>query len=84
MIDAEDLGVTLPHEHLLADFFAMRNNRDYDRYYDQIPNELTKDIFTLTKEHPISVILPYAEFNGVAYYNTVRFIYRVPGYQRQG
>ena len=61
MIDAEDLEVTLPHEHLLTDFFAMRNNRDYDRYYDQLPNELTKDVFTLTKEHPISVILPYAE-----------------------
>ena len=63
-------------ECCLTDFFAMRNNRDYDYCFDQIPNELTEDVFTLTKEHPISVILPYGEFDGVTYYNTAAFIAR--------
>jgi len=61
-------------ELCLTDFFPVRNNRNYDRSYDQLPNGLTKDIFTLTKEHPISVILPYGEFDGVTYYNTAAFI----------
>lgn len=39
-------------ECCLTDFFAMRNNRDYDYCFDQIPNELTEDVFTLTKSIP--------------------------------
>ena len=63
-------------ELCLTNFFPVLNNRDYDCYYDQLPNELTKDIFALTKEHQISVILPYAEFDGITYYNTAAFISR--------
>jgi predicted amidohydrolase len=58
----------------LTNYFAVRMNRNYESYFDQIPNELTRDIFSLTREKPISIILPYAEFDGVAYYNTAGVI----------
>lgn len=72
----ENVKITCIVELCLTDFFPVLNNRNYDCYYDQIPNELTKDIFAFTKEHQISVIFPYAEFDGVTYYNTAAFISR--------
>jgi beta-ureidopropionase len=61
-------------ELCLTDYFAARLDRDYEEYFDQIPNDLTRNIFELTKEHPISVILPYAEYDGVSYYNSAGII----------
>ena len=61
-------------ELCLTSYFAVRTEWDYEHYFDQIPNDLTKDIFTITREHPISVLLPYGEFDGTTYYNTVGFI----------
>jgi len=58
----------------LTDYFAVRMDRNYEGYFDQIPNDLTKDIFALSREKSISVILPYAEFDGIAYYNTAGII----------
>jgi predicted amidohydrolase len=61
-------------ELAVTPYFPARWDWDYDLCFDQIPNDLTQDIFRLTQQHPISVLLPYAEFDGVAYYNTVGFI----------
>ena len=58
----------------LTNYFALHSDRNFEYYFDQIPNELTEDIFKLSKEHSVSVILPYAEFDGVAYYNTAGVI----------
>jgi predicted amidohydrolase len=58
----------------LTNYFAVRMNRNYEGFFDQIPNDLTKDIFSLSREKSISIILPYAEFDGVAYYNTAGVI----------
>ena len=41
----------------LTHYFAVRMNRNYEGYFDQIPNELTQDIFSLSRESPISIIL---------------------------
>ena len=70
----EDVKIICFPELSLTDYFAFRMERNFEHYFDHIPNSLTKDIFNLTKEHPISVILPYAEFDGVAYYNTAGVI----------
>ena len=59
----------------LTNYFAVRSDRDYQKFFDQLPNDLTKDIFALSKEHAFSVILPYAEFDGIAYYNTAGVIH---------
>jgi predicted amidohydrolase len=56
-------------------YFPAHWDWDFDQCFDQIPNELTQDIFSLTQQHPVSVLLPYGEFDGVAYYNTVGVIH---------
>jgi predicted amidohydrolase len=58
----------------LTNYFAVRMNRNYEGYFDNLPNGLTQDIFSLGREKSISIILPYAEFDGVAYYNTAGVI----------
>ena len=70
----ENVKIVCFPELALTDYFPVRMDMNFEQYFDQIPNNLTKDIFTLTKEHSISVILPYAEFDGVAYYNTAGII----------
>lgn len=63
-------------ELALTDYFPARMDPQFEDYFDQIPNEVTKDIFLFTQEHPISIILPYAEFDGVAFYNSAALIHQ--------
>lgn len=72
----ENVKIICFPELSLTDYFAIRTDRNFEGYFDQIPNELTKDFFILTQKYPISVILPYAEFDGVAYYNTAGVIHQ--------
>jgi beta-ureidopropionase len=67
--------VCLP-ELALTDYFPVRMDPNFEQYCDQIPNDQTKVIFSFTREHPISVILPYAEFDGIAFYNTAGVIHK--------
>lgn len=60
----------------LTSYFPVYSDRNFERYFDQIPNELTKRIFSLSEKHDISVILPYAEYDGIAYYNTAGVIHQ--------
>ena len=62
-------------ELALTDYFAGRMEKSsFEYYFDQIPNDLTQEVFAFTKENPISVILPYAEFDGTSFYNTAGII----------
>jgi beta-ureidopropionase len=61
-------------ELCLTDYFAVRMDLNYEEYFDQIPTDLTNDIFSFTGEHPTSVILPYAESDGLAFYNSAAII----------
>jgi len=70
----EKVKIVCYPELSLTHYFAVRLERNFERYFDQIPNDLTKDIFALTREYPIAVILPYAEYDGIAYYNTAGII----------
>lgn len=70
----EKVKIVCYPELSLTHYFAVRLDRNFERYFDQIPNDLTKDIFALTREYPIAVILPYAEYDGIAYYNTAGII----------
>jgi predicted amidohydrolase len=73
---AEKVQIICFSELALTTYFAARSDWNFDECFDQIPNELTKDIFGITRESPISVILPYGEYDGVAFYNTAGFIHR--------
>jgi len=63
-------------ELALTDYFPVCMDANFEYYFDQIPNDLTKDIFAFSQEHPISVILPYAEFDGVSFYNSAGIIHQ--------
>jgi len=77
MNEAEKQGVDVVcfGELSLTPYFAIEPNRDHlDNCFDTLPNELTTDIFKFTRNHHLAVILPYAEYDGVHYYNTAAFI----------
>jgi beta-ureidopropionase len=61
-------------ELCLTDYFAVTATREYEQYFESVPNELTRRIFDLSRDNGIAVILPYAESDGVTYYNTAAFI----------
>ena len=71
----EQVKIVCFPELALTDYFPAHMDAAYEYYFDQIPNESTKPIFTLTRENKISVILPYAEFDGVSFFNSAAVIH---------
>lgn len=77
MKEAEKQGVDVVcfGELSLSPYFAIEPNREYlDIYFDNIPNDLTKEIFRFTEKNHLAIVLPYAETDGVHFFNTAAFI----------
>lgn len=73
--EKNDCDVMCFGELAMSPYFAIEPNRDHlDTYFDNIPNDLTKDIFDFTRTNHLAIVLPYAEYDGVHYYNTAAFI----------
>jgi len=45
----ENVKIVCFPELALTDYFPVRMDMNFEQYFDQIPNNLTKDIFTLTR-----------------------------------
>ncbi|MDI5935287.1 carbon-nitrogen hydrolase family protein [Halomonas kalidii] len=61
-------------ECALTPFFTLKNTKDFDHYFDTVPNEITSEIMKSAKDNDISVILPYAEKTNIRYYNSAAVI----------
>jgi beta-ureidopropionase len=57
-------------ECALTPFFTLKNHKDFDQYFDELPNEETKEIFETAKRYGMAMVLPYAEKTPLRYYNS--------------
>lgn len=68
---AGDKGVNILSfsEICVAPFFPPTLSADYEKYFLEFPNEILNPLFETAKKYKMVLILPFAEKDGVDYYN---------------
>src|SRR4030067_2974494 len=56
-------------EICVAPFFPPTLSADYEKYFLEFPNEILNPLFETAKRYKMVLILPFAEKDGVDYYN---------------
>lgn len=69
---AGDQGVNILSfpELSLTPFFPPTLSKDYEKYFLEFPDEILNPLFETAKKYKIVLILPFAEKDGINYYNS--------------
>lgn len=69
---AGDKGVNVLSftEICVAPFFPPTLSADYEKFFLEFPNELLNPLFEIAKTYEMVLILPFAEKDGIDYYNS--------------
>jgi N-carbamoylputrescine amidase len=70
--EAGDKGVNILSfvETCVAPFFPPTLSPDYERFFLEFPNEFLNPLFETAKRYEMVLILPFAEKDGIDYYNS--------------
>lgn len=67
--------VGLP-ELCLTEFFPVKNLREFEIFFNQIPDPITLPIVQFSEKTDMAVVLPFAEREGFSFYNTAVILQR--------
>ncbi len=67
---AQGVNIVCFPELALTPYFAVKNTRAVKHFFDVLPSPLTEPLFEAASAAGIAFILPYAERDGVAFYNS--------------